>query len=114
MTLFQNPIWPYVKPYVHLVPGRDNCDFLQLPDDLRFYAMQAVANCVTCGAVIHPMRARAKSERSRIAGTEVEHRLFYAPTCPIERDPGCSRSKLAREHKQVLLRKLGICTQEHV
>ena len=113
MTLFQHPIWDFVKPYVHLVPGRENCDFLNLPDDLRALALDVVVNCASCGAVIHPMRARVKSERSRVAGTPVEHRLFYAPTCPVEKNPGCSRSKLAREHKQVLLRKLGVCMQEH-
>lgn len=99
MTLFEHPIWPYVLPYAHLDDGRDNIDFLQLPDQIRELALQSVANCPACGAVVHPLRARAMSERSRVAGSPVERRLFYAATCPAEVNAGCSRTIAARNHK---------------
>lgn len=108
MILFQHPIWIYVVPYSHLVEGRDNLDFLQMPDSLRNLALDVVCNCVSCGAVIHPMRARAKSERSRVAGTAIERRLFYAPTCPTDINSGCSRSVAARDHKRKLRAIFGL------
>lgn len=108
MILFQHPIWRFVVPYSHLVAGRDNLDFLQMPDELRALALNAVSNCVSCGAVIHPMRARAKSERSRVAGTAIERRLFYAPTCPTEINSGCSRTIQARDHKRKLRAIFGL------
>ena len=76
-----------------------NVDFLQLPDDLRKLALQVEVNCVACGRPIHPLRARAKSERSRIGHSVTEHRLFYAPTCPTDVNPGCARTHEARSHK---------------
>lgn len=106
MTLFEHPIWPYVLPYAHLAAGRDNLDFLQLPDQIRELALQVVANCVACGAVIHPMRARQVSERSRIGGTPTERRLFYAATCPSEVNSGCSRTIAAQHHKNFMRSKL--------
>jgi hypothetical protein len=109
MNLFDHPIWPHVLPYAHVTFfGKVvRLDFLQLPDQLRELALAVVANCPSCGAVIHPMRARALSERSRIAGTAVERRLFYAPTCPTEKDPGCSRTKAAMQHKDEVRAMLG-------
>ena len=107
MILFDHPVWPHVAPYAHVDAGRDNLDFLQMPDQLRGLALGVVANCVSCGAVVHPLRARAKSERSRVAGTAVERRLFYAPTCPTETRPGCSRTKAAMAHKAEALARLG-------
>lgn len=80
-----------------------NVDFLQLPDDLRKLALQVECNCVACGRSIHPLRARAKSERSRIGHSVTEHRLFYAPTCPTDVNPGCARTHEARDHKLVML-----------
>ena len=100
MTLLDHPIWRYVAPYASITNGRDNVDFLRLPAQLRDLALGAVANCVSCARVISPMRARAKSGRSRIAGSEVEWRLYYAPTCPEEADPGCARTRFAQEHKE--------------
>lgn len=108
MTIFDHPILQYLVPYFHLGDGRDNLDLLQLPPDLRELALQVVTNCPSCGAVVYPFRARAKSSRSRIAHTEYEHRLFYAPTCPTEIDPGCSRTAAAKAHKEVLRAMFGL------
>lgn len=109
MILFEHPIWRYLRPYAHLAEGRDNLDILQLPDQLRTLALEHVwANCVSCGAAIHPLRARALSERSRVAHTAIERRLFYAPTCPTEKDPGCSRTKAAQRHKDDVREMFGL------
>ena len=102
MNVLDHPIWPHVLPYAHLVEGRDNIDLLQLPMTMRALALGIVTNCVSCGAVIHPFRARVKSERSRISGKVEEHRLFYAPTCPSTKNPGCSRTTAAQQHKAVI------------
>lgn len=102
MTLFEHPIWPHVAPYARLDGGRANLDLHQLPDQLRDLALAVETNCVACGKVIHPLRARVLSSRSRVAGSLVEHRLFYAPTCPTDADPGCSRTVAARNHKRRL------------
>lgn len=106
MTIFEHPIWPYIRPFAQVSDGRANVDFLQLPAQLRSLALDAVCNCVSCGKVIHPLRARAKSERSRIAGTPTEWRLFYAPTCETEKDAGCSRTKSAKSHKDETIKML--------
>jgi len=108
MILFEHPIWRYVAPYGKMPAGRDNLDFLSLPDDLRELALGVVCNCVSCGAVISPMRVRAQSERSRIAGTPTERRLFYAATCPTDKNAGCSRTTAAATHKDRLRSMFGI------
>ena len=107
MTLFEHPIFSHIVKYASLDEGRENLDFLQMPDQLRELAINVVSNCISCGAIIHPLRARKKSERSRIGGTETERRLFYAPTCPTEVNPGCSRTLTAKQHKTVVRAKLG-------
>lgn len=105
MTLFDLPIWQNLSAFAHLSKGgRDNLDLLRLPDDLRVLALSAIANCVACGDPIHPLRARVKSKRSNIAGTETERRLFYAATCPAEKNAGCARSRSAKEHKKWIRR----------
>lgn len=112
MTLFEHPIWRYIAPYAHVEANRSNVDFLQVPDQLRSLALEVVTNCCSCGAVIHPLRARAKSERSRIGGTAIEKRLFYAPTCPTEVNSGCSRTHAAREHKKKVRAIFGLAEDE--
>ncbi len=110
MLIFDHPIWKHVLPYAHLAPGRDNLDFLQLPEQLRTLSLDVISNCVACGKIVSPLRARQKSDRSRVSGTETERRLFYAPTCATEVNPGCSRSKAAQQHKDIMRAKLGFST----
>jgi hypothetical protein len=107
MTLFEHPIWPRLRPYAHVTEGRKNLDFLGVPEALRAEALAVLVSCVACGAQIHPLRLRAKSQRSRIARTAVEKRLFYAATCAQDEMPGCSRTKLAKRHKRDVLTELG-------
>ena len=102
MILFDHPIWLHLKPYARLDAGRDNLDLHQLPEKLRELALGVFTNCIACGESIHPLRAREKSQRSRVGGTQVEKRLFYAPTCPTEKNPGCSRTRVARAHKETI------------
>lgn len=106
MLLFDHPIFKHIVKYASISDDRANVDFLQMPDLLRALAMEVICNCPSCGAVAFPLRARAKSHQSRVAGTETERRLFYAPTCPTEKSPGCSRTKSAKDHKQVFISKL--------
>ena len=106
LLLVDQPIWRHIASYAHVSDKRENIDFLQLPDQIRELALGVWANCIACGQAIHPLRARMKSERSRVAGSETERRLFYAPTCPTEKNPGCSRSKVARIHKLALVARL--------
>jgi hypothetical protein len=106
MFLFEHPIFKHIAPYAHVSDGRDNVDFLQLPDMLRALALEVQTNCPACGASVFSLRARAKSSRARIAGTETERRLFYAPTCPTEKNPGCSRTKAAKDHKLTIVSRL--------
>ena len=110
MIIFEHPIWRHVAPYVHLGEGRDNVDLLGLPDQLRALSLEVICNCVACGEPIKVFRVRAQSDRSRIAGTPVERRLFYAATCPSEKNPGCSRTAAAKDHKNLVKRKLGRAT----
>lgn len=108
VTIFEHPIWPYIFKHGHIPAGRDNLDFLDLPDDLRALAIGVQTNCVSCGKVINPLRARALSTRSRVAHTAIEKRLFYAPTCPTNRDSGCARSKSAQRHKDEVRVRFGL------
>lgn len=108
MTIFDHPIWEYLAGYVHMPSGRDNIDLLQVPEPLRSIALTVVSNCISCGRVIFPLRARAKSKRSRVAHTTIEKRLFYAPTCPTSKDSGCARSRAAQMHKDEVRVKFGL------
>ena len=76
MILFDHPIFKYLIQYAALDEGRMNVDFLQLPDDLRDLALKVEVNCVACGKPIFPLRARAKSERSRVGHSTTERRLL--------------------------------------
>lgn len=107
MTIFDHPLWPSLKPYARLSEGRDNLDLLQLPDDLRVQAAGIVLPCVACGTGIRVFRARLKSNRSRIAGSVEERRMFYAATCPSGANAGCARSRAAKEHKRRVRERLG-------
>ena len=109
MTIFEHPIFRHLRPYFHLGTegGRDNVDLLQLPDHLRALALEIRVNCTACGAAISPFRVRAKSHRSRIAGSGEERRLFYAGTCAAEKNSGCARTVAARDHKILVRRVLG-------
>lgn len=106
MTLFDHPIFKYVIPYASLDEGRMNLDFLQLPEDLRDLALKVEVNCVACGKPICCLRARMKSERSRVGNSATEKRLFYAPTCPTDQNPGCSRTHDAKAHKIAMVGRL--------
>jgi hypothetical protein len=108
MTVLDHPIWKYIRPFITVNAARENIDVREIPDDLRDCALDIVVNCAACGKVIHPFRVRAKSDRARIADSAEERRLFYAGTCPSERDPGCSRTTAAREHKDFMLRNLKV------
>lgn len=103
MTLFELPLWQHLAPYAHVDSGRGNLDLLQLPDSLRVEALGLMVNCVSCGAPSHPLRSRVLSKRSRISGVATERRLFYAATCSTDANPGCSRTRAAKIHKQWML-----------
>jgi hypothetical protein len=107
LTLLEHPIFGYLAPYASVDAQRENVDFLQLPDQLRELALGVVCNCAACGAVINPLRARVQSERSRVGNSLTERRLFYAGTCPSEVNPGCSRTHAAKQHKDLVVRRLG-------
>jgi hypothetical protein len=100
-------MWELLRPYARLSVGRDNLDLLDLPVPLRQAALAADVTCVACGELCHAFRARMKSGRSRIAGQVEEHRLFYAATCPSSKNPGCSRTKAAKDHKKRIRREMG-------
>ena len=106
MTIFDHPIFTHIAPYFHVPPGRDNADLLGLPDQLIALALKVQTNCPACGQPVFPLRRRAQSARSRIAGTPVERRLFYAATCPSEKNPGCARTAAAKDHKSTFIRRL--------
>lgn len=106
MTLLDHPIFRHLVPYASVDEQRANVDFLQLPERLRALALDVVVNCVSCGAVVHPLRARVQSERSRVGGSPTERRLFYAATCPSEVNAGCSRTHAAKQHKLFVVSRL--------
>lgn len=107
MIILEHPIWKYIRPYVHLGESdRANVDVLDLPDSLRNVALDVRVNCCACGAVISPFRRRVQSERARIVGAPEERRLFYSGTCPSEKNAGCSRTNLAGEHKDLIVKIL--------
>jgi hypothetical protein len=108
---FGLPIWQKLRPYAHISSsvqgGRvaPRLDF-QLPADLRQEAIAVTTLCVSCGLAIHPLRARKKSGRSRVAGSETEWRLFYAATCTYKTNDGCGRSTASQNHTKWLTRAL--------
>jgi hypothetical protein len=107
LTLLDHPILPHLLPYASVDERRANVDFLQLPEQLRVLVLEVVCNCVSCGALMYPLRARAKSERSRVGNSPTERRLFYAATCSSDVNPGCSRTHAARQHKLLAASRFG-------
>jgi hypothetical protein len=109
--LFGLPIWQKLKQHCLFSKSGNGrvaprLDFVKLPEDLRTEALMLTLPCIACKQPIHPLRARKKSERSRIAGSEVEWRLFYAATCEYKANDGCGRTTAAQRHAVWLLKAL--------
>ena len=101
ITLFDHPIWLQVQKYARVCAERDNLEFVNMPHLLYLEASKVLVNCVSCGAEIHPIRPRASSKRSRIAGSPTELHPFYSPTCDQTKNKGCCRTAAARDHKKL-------------
>ena len=108
MTLFDDPLWPLLAPYVSLGVAHTeptwNLDISsRMPDALRKRVLAIRVPCVSCGKLIAPIRDRSQSSQSRIAGTKLAVNLFYSATCPDEKGTkGCCRTKVAKAHQKTL------------
>lgn len=96
MSLLIQPLWPMLKPYLVVEHydrdgGHDDprirIELRDLPADLATVAADLLMPCVTCHRRIFPLRQREGDPWSR---------LYYAPTCSLERNVACSRSGPAR------------------
>jgi hypothetical protein len=103
------PIWQKVQPYIKIeVYDKDGGHKhprvrIELdsatPDELKKELLEFTMPCVACGHMIHPFRVRnAGSKRS----SHTSDHIFYAPTCPLNVNIGCSRGGEARdEYKRI-------------
>lgn len=97
MSILVHPLWPLLEPYLvvehydkdggHEDP-RIRIELRDLPPELAITAADLITRCVTCGKKIFPFRQRVGSPWSA---------LYYAPTCPLERELACARSAPARQ-----------------
>lgn len=102
MSFTLHRLWPDVRPYIKIEKytregGTKNARIrIELkgstPTSVKARALRTTMPCVACGKKIHPFRKRsAPSKRS-----ESGH-VYYAATCPLDINLGCSRGKAARE-----------------
>jgi N6-adenosine-specific RNA methylase IME4 len=102
-TLLDLPIWEELVPHLKMTSFKEDkyvrVDFSPLPAELATRALAVVVSCISCARIIHPMRSRKKSTRSRIAGTPIESGLFHTATCMQKENSGCCRTHVAREYR---------------
>lgn len=100
-ALARQPLWRHLGEYLKIeVYDRDGghghprirIEWKAMPQLLRQAAVQAIMPCVACGKPIHFVREREPAKRG---GSGVGH-LYYAPTCPLDVNIGCSRGAAAR------------------
>lgn len=112
MSITKHALWSELQPFFYAEADsasrsarpRLRIELKALPDSLRERALSLQMPCVACGCDIHPIRARVPSNRHR-TGT---CKLYYACTCPLDEDIGCSRGGKAREeyeHMRQVLRR---------
>jgi hypothetical protein len=97
MSILLHAIWPLLEPHLvveeydrdggHVDP-RIRIELRDLPPDLAITAADLIMPCVTCGRRIFPFRQRLGSSWAD---------LYYAPTCPLDRNIACSRAAPARD-----------------
>lgn len=95
MSIVFHPLWELLRPYLHVSlydkdgghqDPRIRIDLRDLPAELAISAADAIMKCVACRTRIFPLRQREGDPWSR---------LYYAPTCTLERSLACSRSPQA-------------------
>lgn len=100
MSILNHRLWPKLEPFVEIefakkgdsAKSRIRIEIAALPAALEISALKATMPCVACGESIHPIRARrATSKRSNAGG------FYYASTCTLKDNMGCSRGKAARD-----------------
>lgn len=100
MSMTKHPLWPQIREYVRIeIYSRDGIKHPRMriefksgmPHRLRSRLLAATMPCVACGSRIHFARTRAAKTKR---GTPHQH-LYYAVTCPLDVNIGCSRGKAA-------------------
>jgi hypothetical protein len=101
MSIVDHTLWPEIRPYVRIERyDRDGGHAhpryrieVYPPDTGRSADWQdAMMPCVACGALMHPIRQRAATNKRG-----APRHLFYAATCPLRVRMGCARSGAARD-----------------
>lgn len=101
MSIINHPFWPQLKPYCIIETydrdgsandPRVRIEFKKLPKTLTEQARSLTVDCASCGETINPIRARNSSAKRGSSG-----HLYYAATCPLHKNIGCSRGKAAKE-----------------
>ncbi len=102
--------WAEVKPYLRLeLYARDTkakdprirIEMHKMPPELWARALAFTMPCVCCDAVIHPFRERHDRASSR------QQHIYYAPSCPLTENIGCSRGEDARDEYVRIRTELG-------
>src|SRR5262245_30764803 len=94
MSLLDHPSWSVVAPFIQVLPyGRDTSRQktrfrLELVGDYGLaYVLDLTDVCASCGAVIHPFRARHTRPCT----------VYVAVTCELAVNVACSRSRAAAD-----------------
>jgi hypothetical protein len=86
---------------------RIRIEFKGLPPDLEAEALKLSMPCVACGGSIHPIRSRNSAPKRGWRDAN----LYYAATCPLAVNIGCSRGGRARDEysliKSIFMPELG-------
>jgi hypothetical protein len=103
MSLVDSKFFPVIREYLkiesYLREGggsrnpRHRIECYPMPPVILRQALEFEMPCVACGAPNHPFRQRAGGHGH----------LFYAPTCKLEVNIGCSRGRAASdEYRKVV------------
>jgi hypothetical protein len=107
MSIVDHPAWQRFGGYFRVeVYDRDGGHYhprvrleVDVPPALHRAAMEVRVPCVACGAAIAPFRTRQSTRVSKV---------YYAPTCPLSVNVGCSRGSAARDEYTRVRKALGV------
>jgi len=113
MGLLDEAFFADVEEFIHVEPyrreklasnrkkARVRIEVLPMPLFLEHRALFFTMPCVACGAAIHPFRRRGK------AGRGATGRMYYAPSCPLDVNIGCSRGAAAKKEYEDIRKHYG-------
>jgi hypothetical protein len=108
VSLLEDPLFPTLEPYIEVtIYDRDGGHANprvrielsdQTPPEIQSLALAMQKPCVACYRDIHPFRARNEAK----PGGRAASGIYYAATCTLDANIGCSRGDRARDEYKAI------------